>query len=159
MSSAPSRPPSPPSAPPQGSGGSHDVEPSDGPAEPKGARRPMGRALLALIAAGAAMLMTSGPLWLTVAGMVAGLAALVFAISAVIHLRKAQRRGLILFSALIAVTVAGFALVSGGVRLAFWDTVSAYETCAAQSVTISGEAACREQMEDGLRGVILPGLN
>lgn len=160
MSSAPPRPPSPPSSPPRGpadANGSTDSEPRS-PTDPA-ARRPLGTALLALGAAGACMLMTSGPLWLTIAGMVSGVAALVFSVMALIQIRRAEKRTLILISVVVAVAVAGFGLLSGGVRLAFWNTVTAYESCVSQSVTISGQAACQEEMEDGLRGVLLPGLN
>lgn len=164
MSSAPSPPPAPSGNPQREPGGS--PAPDDPQNEPSGklgaagdaARKPLGMALLALCSAGAAMLMTSGPLWMTVAGVVCGVAAMVFAVVALIRIRTANRRPLILFSTLVAVAVAGFALLSGGVRLAFWDTVSAYEQCTTQSVTISGEAACQETMEEDLRGLLLPGL-
>lgn len=116
-------------------------------------------ALLSLGAAGAAMFMTSGPLWMTVAGVVSGVAAMVFSVMALLGLRHARRRVLILVSTMVAVAVAGFALLTGGVRLAFWDTVSGYERCVSQSVTISGQAACQESMEDDLRGLLLPGTN
>lgn len=163
MSSAPSRPPSPPRTPspgPQGSPDSGASTKAGGQGDPQAdpARKPLGTALLSLGAAGAAMFMTSGPLWMTVAGVVSGVAALVFAVMALLRLRRANRRTLILISTMVAVVVAGFALLTGGVRLAFWDTVSSYEQCVAQSVTISGQASCQESMEDDLRGLLLPGL-
>lgn len=164
MSSAPSRPPSPPRTPAPGPDGSQDSgTPTTsgrraGP-DPDPARKPLGMALLSLGAAGAAMFMTSGPLWMTVAGVVSGVAAMVFSVMALLGLRHARRRVLILVSTMVAVAVAGFALLTGGVRLAFWDTVSGYERCVSQSVTISGQAACQESMEDDLRGLLLPGTN
>lgn len=163
MSSAPSRPPSPPRTPLPGTDGTPDSGASpkaggQGDPQTDPARKPMGTALLSLGAAGAAMFMTSGPLWMTVAGVVCGVAALVFAVMALLRMRRAHRRTLILISTMVAVVVAGFALLTGGVRLVFWDTVSGYEQCVAQSVTISGQAACQESMEDDLRGLLLPGL-
>ncbi|ROZ61925.1 hypothetical protein EDL96_11605 [Kocuria soli] len=121
-------------------------------------RRPLNTALLALFAAGASMFMTSGPLWMTVAGMVAGVAGIFFAVVALVRLRLAERRAVIVFSALVAMAVAGFGLVTGGVRLAFWDTVSTYERCMTDSVTISGQAGCQQDMENNLEGILLPGL-
>lgn len=104
------------------------------------------------------MFMTSGPLWMTVAGLVAGVAGIFFAVVALVRLRVAERRAVIVFSALVAMAVAGFGLVTGGVRLAFWDTVSTYERCMTDSVTISGQAGCQQKMEDNLQGILLPGL-
>ncbi|MDO5617579.1 hypothetical protein [Kocuria sp.] len=164
MSTAPSRPPSPPQSERPGPDGSSDSAQQDpaagGPSRSSRrlARNPLGLALLALGAAGVSMFMTSGPLWMTVAGVVSGVAALVFSVMAILGLRRANRRTLILISTLVAMVVAGFSLITGGVRLAFWDTVSGYEQCVAQSVTISGQAACQEKMEDDLRGLLLPGL-
>ncbi|MDO4255185.1 MAG: hypothetical protein Q4C81_08600 [Kocuria sp.] len=163
MSSA-SRPPSPPRSPLRDSGDSPQSErktPRNGNVVRRHnapMRTPLGMALSALGTAGLAMFMTSGPLWMTIIGMVSGVASLVCTGMALLGLRQSQRRMLIVLSTLVAVILAGFAVLTGSVRLLFWDTVSGYEQCMSSSVTISGEAACQEQMEENLRGVLLPGV-
>ena len=43
---------------------------------------PAGTALIALLAVGAAMLLSSGPLWMTLAGLVAAVAGMILAVVA-----------------------------------------------------------------------------
>lgn len=120
-------------------------------------RGPIGAAFVALLAVGCAMLTVSGPLWLTLAGVVAALFGIVMAIVALARIRRAPRKGLVVLTAVIAILIGLSCLVGGGVRLALWDQVSAYETCVSDSVTISGSASCQQDLEQELRDALLPG--
>lgn len=122
-----------------------------------GLRGPIGAAFVALLAVGCSMLMVSGPLWLTLAGLVAALFGLVMAVVALTRIRRAPRKGMIVLTAVIAILIGLSCLVAGGVRLALWEQVSAYETCLSDSVTISGTASCQQDLEQQLRETLLPG--
>lgn len=118
---------------------------------------PIGAAFVALLAVGCSMLMVSGPLWLTLAGLVAALFGLVMAVVALARIRRAPRRAMIVLTAVIAILIGLSCLAAGGVRLALWEQVSAYETCLSDSVTISGTASCQQDLEQELRDTLLPG--
>ncbi len=116
-----------------------------------------GTALIALLAVGAAMLLTSGPLWMTLAGLVAALIGMVLAVVALARLRGAPRKGTVILTSIIALIIGLWSLVGGGARLLFWDQVESYDACMSSSVTISGTASCQQELEDDLRESILPG--
>lgn len=123
----------------------------------RGLRGPIGAAFVALLAVGLAMLMVSGPLWLTLAGLVAALFGIVMAVVALVRIRRAPRKPMIVLTAVLAILIGLSCLVGGGVRLALWGQVSAYDTCVSDSVTISGTASCQQDLEQELRDTLLPG--
>lgn len=118
---------------------------------------PAGTALIALLAVGAAMMLTSGPLWMTLAGLVAAVIGLILAVVALARIRRAPRKGTVILTSIIALVIGLWSLLGGGARLLFWDQVSAYDTCVSTSVTIAGTSSCQQELEDGLRESILPG--
>lgn len=124
---------------------------------PRGLRGPIGAAFVALLAVGLAIIMVSGPLWLTLAGLVAALFGIVMAIVALIRIRRAPRKPMIILTAVLAILIGLSCLVGGGVRLALWGQISAYDTCVTDSVTISGAASCQQDLEQELRDTLLPG--
>lgn len=153
MSSAPP-PPSPAPPRPEPGGGSG---PGGQDQEPRVLSGPAGTALIALLAVGAAMLLSSGPLWMTLAGIVAAVIGMVLAVVALTRLRRAPRKGTIIMTSVIALVIGLWSLLGGGARLLFWDQVAAYDTCMSTSVTIAGTSSCQQELEDGLREAILPG--
>ncbi|MCY1682886.1 MULTISPECIES: hypothetical protein [Kocuria] len=153
MSSAP--PPPSPTTPRPGPGG--DGGPGGEEQEPRVLSGPAGTALIALLAVGAAMLLSSGPLWMTLAGLVAAVAGMILAVVALARIRRAPRKATIIMTSVIALVIGLWSLIGGGARLLFWDQVSAYDTCISSSVTIAGTSSCQQELEDGLREAILPG--
>lgn len=153
MSSAPP-PPSPATQRPESDG---DGGPGRDPQDPRVLSGAAGTALIALLAVGAAMFLTTGPLWMTLAGLVAALFGMALAVVALTRLRRAPRKGTVILTSIIALVIGLWSLVGGGARLVFWEQWSAYDTCMSTSVTISGTASCQQELEDGLRGAILPG--
>lgn len=153
MSSAPP----PPSPATQRPGSGDDGGPGDGSPEPRVLKGPAGTALVALLAVGAAMLLSSGPLWMTLAGLVAALFGIVLAVIALARIGRAPRKATIVLTAVVALLIGLWSLVGGGARLLFWDQVAAYETCMSSSVTIAGTSSCQQDLEDSLRDAILPG--
>lgn len=153
MSSAP--PPPSPTTPRPGPGG--DGGPGGEEQEPRVLSGPAGTALIALLAVGAAMLLSSGPLWMTLAGLVAAVAGMILAVVALARIRRAPRKATIIMTSVIALVIGLWSLIGGGARLLFWDQVSAYDTCMSSSVTIAGTSSCQQELEDGLREAILPG--
>lgn len=93
---------------------------------------------------------------MTVLGTACGVVALVFAVMALVGIGRSRRRTAVIVSVVAAVILTGFSLLTGGIRLAFWDPVSEHEQCVADSVTISGEAACQKNLEEKLRESLLP---
>lgn len=96
------------------------------------------------------MLVGSGLLWLTVAGLAAAAAGLGLGIAALARSRGADRRALLVVSAVAAIVLGLLGLLTGGARLALWPVAEAYQQCVSSTLTLSGTAQCQQELEDGI---------
>src|SRR5687768_4146471 len=103
-----------------------------------------------LVCAAVATVLVGSGLWLTVAGVVAAAAAAGLGIAALVRSGGLSPRRSLVAAGTAALVLGAFGLVTGGARLALWPVAEAYEQCVSSTLTLSGGAQCREQLEDGI---------
>ncbi|GGG42450.1 hypothetical protein GCM10011374_01000 [Kocuria dechangensis] len=103
-----------------------------------------------LVCGAVATVLVGSGLWLTVAGAVAAAAAVGLGITALVRSGGLSPRRSLVAAGSAALVLGAFGLVTGGTRLALWPVAEAYEQCVSSTLTLSGGAQCREQLEDGI---------
>ncbi len=100
--------------------------------------------------AAVALVLVGSGLWPTVAGVVLAAAGIGLGIAALVRSRGTDRRRLLVVSAVAAIVLGSLSLLTGGARLALWPVAEAYQECVAGTLTLSGEAQCQQELEDGI---------
>lgn len=100
--------------------------------------------------AAVALVLVGSDLWLTVAGVVLAALGIGLGIAALVRSRGTDKRRLLVVSAVAAIVLGTLSLLTGGARLALWPVAEAYQECVAGTLTLSGEAQCQQELEDGI---------
>lgn len=104
----------------------------------------------ALVCSALALVLVGAGLWATVAGLAAAAAGLGLGVAALVRSRRADRRALLVVSAVAAILLGALGLLTGGARLALWPVAESYQRCVSSTLTLSGAAQCQQQLEDGI---------
>ncbi|MFI7743021.1 hypothetical protein [Kocuria rhizosphaericola] len=104
----------------------------------------------ALVCAAVALVLVGAGLWPTVAGVVLAAVGIGLGIAALVRSRGSDKRLLLVLSAVAAIVLGTLSLLTGGARLALWPVAEAYQECVAGTLTLSGQAQCQQELEDGI---------